>query len=158
VKFEDGEIEGVIVRSLKRYSDVRGWLVEIFRHDELQPEHYPVMAYVSLTYPGVARGPHEHRDQTDLFGFVGPSTFKVYMWDMRQASPTRGKRQVVLAGEENPTLIIIPPGVVHAYRNVGNLPGYVFNAPNRLYRGWGRSEPVDEIRHEDDPSSPFVLD
>jgi hypothetical protein len=28
--------------------------------------------------------------------------------------------------------------VVHAYRNVGDVPGLVFNAPNRLYVGWGK--------------------
>ena len=40
----------------------------------------------------------------------------------------------------------IPPGVVHAYRNVGTIPGLVFNSPNRLYAGYGKREPVDEIR------------
>ena len=54
--------------------------------------------------------------------------------------------------------VIIPAGVVHAYRNVGTEPGVVFNCPNRLYKGPGRRYPVDEIRHEDDPASPFRLD
>lgn len=153
--FSDGTIHDVIVRDLTRYSDQRGWLIELFRHDELDPDHYPVMAYVSLTFPGITRGPHEHRDQTDLFGFVGPSTFEIYLWDTRDDSPSRGVRQVIVAGEEQPRMVIVPPGVVHAYRNVGDRPGYVFNAPNRLYRGWGKKEPVDEIRHEDRPDSPF---
>jgi dTDP-4-dehydrorhamnose 3,5-epimerase len=34
----------------------------------------------------------------------------------------------------------------------------VFNAANRLYGGWLKQEPVDEIRHEKDPGSPFQLD
>jgi dTDP-4-dehydrorhamnose 3,5-epimerase len=55
-------------------------------------------------------------------------------------------------------LLIVPPGVVHAYQNVGGVPGLVFNCPNRLYKGAGRQEPVDEIRHEEDPDSPFKLD
>ena len=157
MEFRDGTIEGVVVRDLQRFSDHRGWLIELFRQDELAEEHYPVMAYVSLTLPGVARGPHEHRDQTDLFGFVGPSMFQVYMWDNRRDSATYGVRQMVLAGEDAPKLVIIPPGVVHAYRNVGDRPGLVFNAPNRLYRGWGKKQPVDEIRHEDVADSPFQL-
>jgi dTDP-4-dehydrorhamnose 3,5-epimerase len=36
--------------------------------------------------------------------------------------------------------------------------GIVLNAANRLYKGWGRKEPVDEIRHEDVADSPFRLD
>jgi dTDP-4-dehydrorhamnose 3,5-epimerase len=55
-------------------------------------------------------------------------------------------------------LVVVPPGVVHAYSNVGTGPGWVFNCPDRLYKGTGRKEPVDEIRHELDPQSPFKLD
>jgi dTDP-4-dehydrorhamnose 3,5-epimerase len=55
-------------------------------------------------------------------------------------------------------LIVIPPGVVHAYTNVSDVPGLVFNGPNRLYKGPGRKEPVDEVRHEDDPDSPFRVE
>ena len=32
------------------------------------------------------------------------------------------------------------------------------NLPNRLFLGPGRKDPIDEIRHEDDPSTPFQLD
>jgi hypothetical protein len=30
--------------------------------------------------------------------------------------------------------------------------------PDRLFMGEGKAEPVDEIRHEDDPSSPFQIE
>ena len=46
---------------------------------------------------------------------------------------------------------------VHAYQNVGATQGIVFTAPNRLYKGWGKKDPVDEMRHEDDRDSPFQL-
>ena len=68
------------------------------------------------------------------------------------------EKQVRVVGESEPAMLIIPPGVVHAYRNVGSGQGVVFNCPNRLYKGWGRKEPVDEIRHEDDAASPYRLD
>src|SRR5262249_51201256 len=99
-----------------------------------------------------------HVEQADCFCFVGPSHFKVYLWDIRPASPTRLRRQVEVVGTDRPMLLIVPPGVVHAYENVGDQPGLVVNAPNRLYRGAGRAEPVDEIRHEDRADSPFELD
>ena len=156
-KFSTGEIDGVIVRTLNRYEDERGWLVECFRTDELDPELAPPMAYVSLTHPGVVRGPHEHRDQADNFAMIGPSTFKVFLWDARENSSTSGNMKVVFGGEENPVSIVVPAGVVHAYKNVGNEDGLVFNAPNRLFAGEGKREPVDEIRHEDKPGSPFVI-
>jgi len=156
--FHEGPIDGVVIRPLRRFADSRGWLIELFRSDELDPANFPAMAYVSETLPGAARGPHEHREQADCFGFVGPGEFKLYLWDTRPRSPTCGHRQALLAGESSPLAVIVPPGVVHAYKNVGSAPGLVFNSPNRLYAGPGKKSPVDEIRHEDLPDSPFVLD
>ena len=156
--YKDGEIDGVVMRPLKFYHDARGWLVELFRHDELAQELWPVMTYVSQTLPGVTRGPHEHVDQTDGFAFLGPSDFKLFLWDTRPGSRTEGQRKVAVIGASNPAAIWIPPGVVHAYRNVATVPGLVFNAPNRLYSGWGKKEPVDEIRHEDAPAGRFPMD
>src|ERR671934_66040 len=57
--FHPGAIDGVIWKPLRKYHDPRGWLCELFRHDELPPEFHPVMAYISMSDPGVARGPHE---------------------------------------------------------------------------------------------------
>ncbi|SYZ73045.1 dTDP-4-dehydrorhamnose 3 5-epimerase and related enzymes-like protein [Candidatus Zixiibacteriota bacterium] len=151
------DIEGVILRELKRFNDDRGWLIELFRHDEIEEENRPVMAYVSLTRPGVARGPHEHVYQSDYFAFIGPSTFRLYLWDNRKNSPTFGKSFKIDAGESNKLTAIIPPGVVHGYRNIGSVDGIVYNAPNRLYAGQGKKEAVDEIRHEDDPHSKYRL-
>jgi dTDP-4-dehydrorhamnose 3,5-epimerase len=156
--FRDAPIDGVSQRPIKRFSDQRGWLVELFRLDELTEEHHPQMAYVSETRPGVVRGPHEHVAQTDCFVFVGPGDFQLYLWDARPDSPTHRHRQKLLVGQSNPQLVLVPPGVVHAYRNVSDQPGWVFNCPNRLYAGPGKREPVDEIRHEDQAEQTYVID
>lgn len=139
-------IEGVLIRSLQRYDDRRGWLTELFRADELPGDFTPAMGYISMTRPGVARGPHEHRCQTDGFAFMS-GRFEITLWENR---PGRDRLKWVLqAGEETPLFLIVPPGVVHAYRNVGDSDALVFNFPDRLYAGKGRAETVDEIRHED---------
>jgi dTDP-4-dehydrorhamnose 3,5-epimerase len=117
-----------------------------------------MMGYVSMTRPGVARGPHEHRAQTDLFCFLGPSTFRLYLWDNRPDSPSLGRKAIMDAGENERLMVLVPPGVVHAYVNIGEGDGLVFNSPNQLFRGPGRLEEVDEIRHETDPDSPFKID
>ena len=157
VDFRDGPIDGVVVRALVRHEDGRGWLVELYREDQLAPAQHPVMAYASQTLPGVARGPHEHREQTDYFAFLGPGDFKLYLWDARPGAATFGHRMTLLVGESNPQTVIVPPGVVHAYKNVSPVPGVVFNCPNRLYAGEGKKGPVDEVRHEDRPGSPFAI-
>jgi dTDP-4-dehydrorhamnose 3,5-epimerase len=156
--FVEGPIEGVIFRKLGPHRDTRGWLVELYREDELPADAHPVMAYVSETLPGVARGPHEHVDQTDYFAFIGPGEFMLYLWDARRDSPTYGHRMKMVVGASNQQSVIVPPGVVHAYRNVGPTPGWVFNGPNRLYAGAGKKGPVDEIRHEDRADNLYRLD
>ncbi|MBN2293516.1 MAG: dTDP-4-dehydrorhamnose 3,5-epimerase family protein [Pirellulales bacterium] len=156
--FRDGDIEGVILQPLVRREDERGWLVEVFREDEMVEEQMPVMGYLSHTLPGVARGPHEHREQTDTFAFLGPGDFKLYCWDVRADSPTCGNRMTRVVGESCPQRVIVPPGVIHAYKNISLVSALVVNCPNRLYAGPARKNPVDEIRHEDCENSPYVLD
>ena len=120
IAFRQGPIEGVIFRPLAPHRDHRGWLIELYREDELAADQHPLMAYVSETLAGVARGPHEHRDQTDYFAFLGPGEFLLYLWDARADSPTRGHCMRVAVGESNRQCVVVPPGVVHAYKNVGN--------------------------------------
>jgi dTDP-4-dehydrorhamnose 3,5-epimerase len=151
-------VDGVLVREIRRHQDRRGWLSELFRQDQLDREFHPVMSYVSMTHPGITRGPHEHADQADLFCFIGPSTFRIYLWDNRLDSKTHRIHDRFEAGEDNPLMVLIPKGVVHAYKNVGDREGIVINCPNRLYGGGGRNEPVDEIRYEDDPDGRFRVD
>lgn len=157
IAWQDGLIHDCPLKPLRKFRDERGWLAEIFRHDELDREFYPVMGYLSLTQPGVGRGPHEHHEQTDLFVFFH-GTFRVYLWDSREDSPTYGVRFVRDLGEESPASVIVPPGVVHAYRNVGQKDALIFNCPNRLYAGWQRKETVDEIRHEDRDDDLYAMD
>jgi dTDP-4-dehydrorhamnose 3,5-epimerase len=116
------------------------------------------MCYVSATEPGVGRGPHEHVDQADYFCFHGPSDFKMYLWDNRPQSKTYGHSEARVVGASNPMALVVPAGVVHGYKNVGGEVGIVLNAANRLYKGWGRKDPVDEIRHEDQAVSPFRME
>lgn len=157
IQWKEGEIEGCVLTPLQKHSDDRGWLAEFFRMDELPTNLHPAMGYLSLTYAGVSRGPHEHEEQTDLFLFFD-GTFRLYLWDSRRDSPTYGKRRRERVGYANPSAVIIPPGVVHAYMNIGESDAYSINCPNRLYAGDGKQGPVDEIRHEDVEHSAFVLD
>ena len=157
MKWQDGTIHDCVVTELRRFGDERGWLTEFYRDDERPGEVEPAMAYVSLTHPGVARGPHAHRDQTDLFVFVD-GQFELYLWDARPSSPSCGVRQVLSVGRSRPASVVVPPGVVHGYRNVGPEDALIVNCPDRLYAGRNRSEPVDEIRYEDDPDSPYRME
>jgi dTDP-4-dehydrorhamnose 3,5-epimerase len=158
MKFKKGEIEGVIIEKLTKFADERGFLVETFREDNFPEKLRPLMSYVSYTRPGIARGPHEHMRQTDIFCFIGPGNFKIKLWDNRGESKSYGNYMEIVRGEDNPVRVIVPPGVVHGYKNISKeVAGMVLNYPDKLYRGWGRKEEVDEIRHEDKEDE-FYLD
>lgn len=156
--FKRGEIKDVIIKDLIKYTDDRGWLIELFRKDMIDESILPEMSYISLTFPGIVRGPHEHSEQTDYFCFFGPSTFKLILWDNRKKSDTYINKMSLDVGEKNPKIVVIPPGVVHAYKNIGDKPGLVINLPNKLFAGWEKKVKVDEIRYEGDPNSPFKVD
>lgn len=151
--FKPGEIEGVIVKKLSVHSDGRGWLMELFRKDD--PDRFePVMSYVSVTHPDMIRGPHEHLEQTDYFCFLG--NFSLYLWDNRKDSSSYRNKKIIDNADR--LAVIVPPGVVHAYKNSGREDAMVLNFPDRLYAGWDRKEKVDEIRYENDPESLFKIE
>lgn len=148
-------IKGVVIKKLNKYIDERGWLTEIYRDDEIN--YKSAMAYVSLTKPGVIRGPHEHEKQSDMFVFSGPGNFELHLWDRREDFETNGEYYKEIFGEDNPAAVIVPPGVVHGYKNISEVDALSINLPDKLYKGEGKKEEVDEIRWEVKADSPYKI-
>lgn len=146
-------IEGLVIRPLPRPTDARGWLVETFRAGDSDPA--PAMGYVSLTRPGMVRGPHEHRMQTDRFVAAGPGDLEFFFYDARPGSKSHEAKFQAIYGGRAPVSILVPPGIIHAYRCVSTLPALITNLPDRPYGGPDGSGLIDEIRHEENPDSPF---
>lgn len=150
--YNKSNIDGVKVIGLSPQRDERGWLIEGFRKDSIDVN--PEMMYASLTYPKETRGPHEHVKQTDVFVFVGPGLFELKLWKKIDGII---RHEIHICGDGMPTLVIIPPGVIHGYRNISDKSGLVINMPDKLYRGHMKSEEVDEIRHEINPNSEYRM-
>ena len=126
-----GPIEGVKVKPLRLIPDERGWLMEILRSDEEDYQEFG-QVYVTVAYPGVVKAWHYHKKQTDHFAVVAGMA-KVALYDGRDGSSTKGAVMEVFAGEHNPHLIIIPPGVMHGFKAIGDAPAYLINVPTELY-------------------------
>ena len=140
-------IHGVNVKQLKVIPDERGYLMEMLRCDDPFFQKFG-QVYVSVAYPGVVKGWHFHRVQTDHFVIV-KGMMKVVLYDAREGSPTKGVVNEFFMGEKNPILVSIPPGVVHGMKGIGTEPAMLVNTPTEPYR---YSEP-DEHRidpHQND--------
>jgi len=133
-------IQGVNVKPLKVIADERGYLMEMMRADDPFFQKFG-QSYVSVAYPGVVKGWHFHKVQTDHFVIV-KGMMKVVLYDQREGSPTKGLINEFFMGEKNPVLVTIPPGVVHGMKGIGNEPAMLVNVPTEMYK---YNEP-DEFR------------
>jgi len=134
------KIEGVRVKPLEVHCDERGWLFEILRCDEEIFQKFG-QVYLTAAYPGVVKAWHMHRRQTDYFCCVA-GMIKLVLCDRREGSPTKGTIEEFFAGERNPILVVIPPGVAHGFKCISGEPALVINVPTEPYNA---AEP-DEVR------------
>jgi len=110
-------IDGVVIKPLKVIPDERGWLMEILRNDDPIFTQFG-QVYMTTAYPGVVKGWHYHKKQTDNFTCVH-GMMKVALYDKREGSPTYGALMEIFVGEKNPVLISVPPGVYHGFKGIG---------------------------------------
>jgi dTDP-4-dehydrorhamnose 3,5-epimerase len=124
-------IDGVIVKKLKVVADERGYLMEMLRADDPFFRKFG-QAYLTVAYPGVVKGWHYHKVQTDHFVCV-KGMIKVALYDNREESSTKGRVGEFFIGERNPAILTIPPGVVHGFKATGPESGYLINIPSEPY-------------------------
>ena len=124
-------IEDVKVRPLRFIPDERGYLLEILRSDWVEFDKFG-QVYMTAAYPGVVKGWHYHKLQTDHFVCIHGMA-KVVLYDRREGSPTQGEVNEFFIGEQNPCLIRIPPNVVHGFKGVGQDVALIVNVPTELY-------------------------
>jgi dTDP-4-dehydrorhamnose 3,5-epimerase len=117
------QIEGVVVKKLIKHVDDRGFFMEILRDDDELLKRFG-QASLSMSYPGVIKAFHYHKKQDDLW-FFPKGNAQVVLVDMREDSPTHREINTFYMGENNPMLLVIPVGVAHGYRVLGNEPAII---------------------------------
>ncbi len=124
-------IEGVKVKKLKVIPDERGRLMEILRCDEEIFEKFG-QVYLSTTYPGVVKGWHFHKVQTDNIACV-KGMLKLVLFDNRDGSASSGEVNEFFIGEHNPMLVQVPRGVYHGWKCISGEEAMVINCPSEAY-------------------------
>ncbi len=124
-------IKDVRTKVLRVIPDERGRLMEILRSDD---EFFTKFGQVYMTtaYPGVVKGWHYHKRQTDHFSVV-KGMIKLVLYDSRDGSPTKGEVNEFFLGEHHPLLVKIPPLVLHGFKCVSQEEAICINVPTELY-------------------------
>jgi dTDP-4-dehydrorhamnose 3,5-epimerase len=125
-------IHGVRTRKLRLIPDERGFLMELLRSDWEEFQKFG-QVYVTAVYPGVVKGWHYHKVQTDYFICIAGMA-KVVLYDAREDSPTYGEVNEFFMGTLNPMLLVIPPGVMHGFKGISQEMALIVNVPTELYR------------------------
>jgi dTDP-4-dehydrorhamnose 3,5-epimerase len=125
-------IMGVTTREVKNIVTGNGITTELFRKDwGIVGGEVTAMIHVTLR-PGAVSAWHMHKLKTDhLFTVAG--ALRAVLYDDRADSPTRGKVDVLNLSPMRPTLVVIPPGVWHGMKVLGNEPGSFVNFFDREY-------------------------
>lgn len=128
-------IDGVRVQPYDLWPDDRGYFLEVIRMRQglaasFAPETTQVSAAVS--YPGTIKAFHFHQYQTDLWVPMS-GAFQVTLVDLRPESPTFSVKNTLYVGALRPWQILIPPGVGHGYKVVGETSGVLVYVTNQIY-------------------------
>ncbi len=135
-------ISGVRVKAFDLWPDDRGYFLEVQRLGQgLAADFPPETTQVSaaLSYPAAIKAFHFHLHQTDLW-VPSQGVFQVALVDLRPDSPTYGLKNTLYVGALKPWQILIPPGVGHGYKVVGESAAMLVYVTSRLY------DPKDEGR------------
>ena len=135
-------IDGVVVEPVAIWTDDRGLFFEVARAGQgiiagFSPETLQVSA--TFTYPGSIKAFHYHLRQTDCW-VPTMGMLQVALVDLRSGSPTLGARNTLYVGVHRPWQILIPPGIAHGYKVIGDTLGGVIYVTSRFY------DPDDEGR------------
>ncbi|WP_078430389.1 dTDP-4-dehydrorhamnose 3,5-epimerase family protein [Alkalihalobacterium alkalinitrilicum] len=124
-------IEGVKTKKLFKHCDDRGFFAELVRDDEALLERFGQASW-SMSYPGVIKAFHYHEEQDDLWFFPSGNA-QVVLHDLRKKAETYGETDVYYMGEENPIVLLIPKGVAHGYRVLGQKPATIIYFTTQSY-------------------------
>ena len=125
-----GRIDGVMVKTLRKWTDQRGYFIEQLKRGDLDDEGSPFLPDQqfaqmsrSCSYarggnpPELIKAFHWHKRQWDYWDVVQGNA-RVVLVDLREESSTAGRTQVEMLGEDSPKMLAIPPYVAHGFQCV----------------------------------------
>lgn len=122
---KDNMIEGVSIKPLKKIPDERGLIAHMIKKSDPEFKTFGEI-YFSYVYPGVVKGWHIHTKMTLNYAVVH-GMIKLVLYDDRKDSKTRGELMEIFIGDENYSLVTIPPHVWNGFKGIGTETAIVAN-------------------------------
>lgn len=118
-------IHGVTIRPLRQIIDERGKVMHMMRCDDPWFEKFGEI-YFSMINPGAIKAWHLHKKMSLNYAVLC-GQIKLVLFDARHKSPTRGQLQEIFTGQENYSLVTVPPGVWNGFKGISPMPALVAN-------------------------------
>jgi len=125
-------IKDIKFKQLRVICDERGKLIEMLRCDDKDFFTKFGQVYETTVYPGVVKGWHYHKKQTDNF-IVIKGMVKVVLYDARKRSPTYKQINEFFMGEHNLSMLRIPPLVYHGFKGTGTEEAIIICCPTEPF-------------------------
>ena len=128
-------IGGIEIKPFPVWPDDRGYFLEVARLGQGLITNFPAESTqvpAALNYPGIIKAFHFHRFQTDYW-VPAAGLLQVALVDLRTNSSTFGKKNTLYVGTLRPWQLLIPPGVAHGYKVIGEQPSVLIYVTNRTY-------------------------
>ncbi len=119
------DVEGVIIKPLKKIPDERGCIYHMLRSDDQIFEKFGEI-YFSKVNPGAIKAWHLHEKMTLNYCVIS-GMIKLVLCDLRKKSPTNGNLMELFLGEDNYCLVRIPPGIWNGFKGISAFPSIVAN-------------------------------
>lgn len=135
-------ISGIEIRPFALWPDDRGYFLEVARLSQGLIANFPsasIQVSAALNYPGIIKAFHYHKFQTDYW-VPAAGLLQVALVDLRRGSSTFGVKNTLYVGSLRPWQLLIPPGVAHGYKVIGDHPSVLIYVTDRTY------DPKDEGR------------
>jgi dTDP-4-dehydrorhamnose 3,5-epimerase len=128
-------IAGVRVQQLSIFPDDRGYFLEVQRFGRGLAADFPAASSqisAALNFAGTVKAFHFHLHQTDCWTPV-KGMLQVALVDLRLGSLTFGRRNTIYAGVLRPWQVLIPAGVAHGYKVIGNEDALLVYMTDQFY-------------------------
>ena len=139
-------IDGVKVVKLRQIVDERGKVMHMLKATD---PHFLGFGeiYFSCGWPGAIKAWHIHKRMT-INNAVMVGRVKLVLYDSREESSTCGELMELFIGEDDYSLVQVPPGITNGYKVYGNTMAVLANCATEPH------DPDEIIRI--DPLTPDV--